>query len=300
MLMNKTLLAVDGMAYVFRAYYAVPYICSHDGIPTNAVFGFHQLLQIMLEEVEPDYLAVAFDLSGPTFREEAYSDYKANRPEPPNDLLEQIPIVKEYLRAMGVPILEKQGYEADDILATMAKRAKAQGVKTLIATGDKDLCQLVDDDIFILRSSMRDMRILDAGGVKREYGVWPNQIIDYLTIVGDSSDNVPGVKGIGVKGARELLENYEGLDKIYASLDSLPNSQRKKLEEALDHIENSRFLITICCDVPIECEVGTLKRREGDPGAIKDFCAKYDFQSITGGGRKAPKEDDAPQQQELF
>ena len=287
------------MAYIFRAYYAVPYMCSHDRIPTNAVYGFHKLLQQMLQEVEPDYLAVAFDLAEPTFRKEAYSDYKANRPAPPEDLLEQIPIVREYLKAMGVPILECPGYEADDCLATIAKMAKAQGIKTLIATGDKDLCQLVDDDIFILRSSMRDMKILDSGGVKREYGVWPNQIIDYLTIVGDSSDNVPGVKGIGVKGARELLSTYENLDNIYASLEELPKAQKQKLLDAADHIENSRFLITICSEVPLKCEIPGLIRRECNDESVSCFCSKYDFQSLKGKG-SAPKASDEPIQQELF
>ncbi len=297
--MNKTLLAVDGMAYIFRAYYAVPYMCNHDRIPTNAVYGFHKLLQTMLHEVEPDYLAVAFDLQEPTFRKEAYSDYKANRPAPPDDLLEQIPIVREYLGAMGIPIVECPGYEADDCLATLAVLAKGRGIKTLIATGDKDLCQMVDDDIFILRSSMRDMKILDAGGVKREYGVWPSQIVDYLTIVGDSSDNVPGVKGIGVKGARELLNAYESLDKIYASLDELPKGQKQKLTEAADHIEDSRFLIRICSEVPLKCELSNLERAEASGEAVNCFCAKYDFQSIGGRGSAAPKNEE-PQQQELF
>jgi len=298
--MNKTLLAVDGMAYIFRAYYAVPYMCSRSGVPTNAVYGFHRLLQALVSEIEPDHLAVAFDVAAPTFRAEAYCDYKANRPDAPDDLLCQIPLVKEYLRAMNIPILECPGFEADDVLATLADHAKAAGVKALIATGDKDLCQLVDDDVFIVRSSMRDIEILDAEGVKRHYGVRPDQIVDYLTIVGDSADNVPGVKGIGVKGARDLLEAYGTLDNVYASLDKLSAANQRKLLEAREHIEDTRYLIRIRRDVPLTTDLSETERKECDECLVDEFCRKYDFQSLGGRKKEAPKPPSEPQQQELF
>jgi len=298
--MTKTLLAVDGMAYIFRAFYAVPYMCSHAGIPTNAVYGFHKLLQSLVNEIEPDHLVVAFDVAEPTFRDEVFSDYKANRPEAPEELISQIDLVKEYLRAMRIPILECPGFEADDVLATVAMKAKEAGIKALIATGDKDLCQLVDDDIFIVRSSMREVEILDRGGVMRHYGVWPEQIVDYLTIVGDSADNVPGVKGIGQKGARDLLEAYGTLDNIYASLGKLSPSNQRKLEEAKDHIENTRFLIKIRCDAPVKIELKDTMRCECDCGLVNEFCRKYDFQSLRAPEAKKVEAASEPQQQELF
>ena len=158
----------------------------------------------------------------------------------------------------------------------------------------------MDDDIFIVRSSMREVDILDRGGVKRHYGVWPEQIVDYLTIVGDSADNVPGVKGIGQKGARDLLEAYGTLDNIYASADKLSPANQRKLAEAKDHIEDTRFLIKIRCDAPVNIELKDTVRCDCDCGLVDEFCKKYDFQSLRAPEAKKKETPSEPQQQELF
>ena len=302
--MSQTFLAIDGMAYIFRAYHAVPYMCSRAGVPTNALYGFQKIYNALVSSLEPDYLAVAFDTHEPTFRHKAYPQYKAQRPPAPEELLEQIPLVKEFLKALNVKVVETPGYEADDALATMALDAKKHGLKAVIATSDKDLCQLVDDDIFILRAAMntRDFEMLDRGGVFRHYGVYPEQIIDYLTIVGDAADNVKGVAGLGEKSAREILATQRTLQGALDNLSSLKPAWQKKLLEAKDEIAMTRFLIKICTEVPLDFTLEETAMKDPNAELLGDFCRRLDITTFGARLNTAPKKESPKPtiQQELF
>jgi len=270
----KTLLLVDGMAYVYRAFYAIPAMANRAGVPTNATFGFARMLQHMLSDALPDYVAVAFDAKEPTFRHERYAAYKAQRPPMPDELAEQLPWIREYVRALNIRCLEYPGYEADDVIATVARRSVAHDCRALIATSDKDLCQLVSPQIAILRSGLQESEVLDETAVRDKFGVTPQQIVDYLILVGDSADNVPGVPGIGPKTAQALLNEYGTLDNVYAHLDALKPAVRDKLKAAQDDIAHLRMLLQVHTDVPVNETLDDLQMRDADQdalGRLRDF-----------------------------
>lgn len=264
----KTLLLVDGMAYVYRAFYAIPAMANRAGVPTNATFGFARMLQHMLSETLPDYVAVAFDAKEPTFRHERFAAYKAQRPPMPPELAEQLPWIREYVQALNIRCLEYPGYEADDIIATLARRSIAQECRALIATSDKDLCQLVSPHIAILRSGLQESEVLDAAAVREKFGVTPEQIVDYLILVGDSADNIPGVPGIGPKTAQALLNEYGTLENIYAHLDALKPGVRDKLTAAQDSIAELRTLLQVHTDVPVRETLDDLRVQDADAEAL--------------------------------
>ena len=260
----KTTLLVDGMAYVYRAFFAVPDMANSAGLHTNAVFGFNRMLQRMINQVAPDYIAVLFDTSKPTFRHELFPAYKAQRPPMPDELSEQIPWIKELIRALSIPCLEYPGFEADDVIATFAVAAANKNLNVLIASADKDLCQLVNDKIAILSVTMKSMDVIDHAGVIEKFGVRPEQIIDYLTLVGDTADNVPGVKKVGCKTAKCLLDEYGTIDNIYKNLDKLKPTLKKNFEDAAPKINSFRNLIKIDCNVPVKEKIEDLVFREPD------------------------------------
>ena len=255
---KMTVLLVDGMAYVYRAFYAIPPMAAPDGTPTNAVFGFVRMVQRMVDAAAPDAIAVAFDTKEPTFRHKRYEQYKAQRPPMPPDLASQVPWVKEYLAALGILCIECPGFEADDIIGTLARRAEAQEAHTLIASSDKDLCQLVSPRIAILSLGTRECEVVDEAGVHAKFGVHPGQIVDYLALVGDSSDNVPGVPGIGPKTAQVLLREHGTLDALYGRLDALRPAVRAALEQVRDRIGSLRELLAVCCNAPVDQTVEDL------------------------------------------
>lgn len=248
---DKKLFVIDGYSVIYRSYFA--FISSPlkdiNGNNCSAYHGFFNTLFSLLNNYEMDYLAVAMDEQGPTFRHEMYPEYKGTRDKTPDDLHAQIPAIKETLQKMGISIISRKGYEADDVIASLARKASENGIECVMFTGDKDLCQLVSEHIFVLRPAKKKSEhgyvLLDSDKVKEEYGVYPNQILDYLTMLGDSADNVPGVKGIGEKGAEKLLTEYLTLDGIYRHLDSLTPSIRKKLELGREDAEFSKKLITL-------------------------------------------------------
>lgn len=264
----KTLLLVDGMAYVYRAFYAIPAMANRAGVPTNATFGFARMLQHMLSDTLPDYVAVAFDAKEPTFRHERFAAYKAQRPPMPPELAEQLPWIREYVQALNIRCLEYPSYEADDIIATLARRSVAQECRALIATSDKDLCQLVSPHIAILRSGLQESEVLDAAAVREKFGVTPEQIVDYLILVGDSADNIPGVPGIGPKTAQALLNEYGTLENIYAHLPALKPGVRDKLTAAQDSIAELRALLQVHTDVPVRETLDDLRVRDADAEAL--------------------------------
>ncbi|PIE20145.1 MAG: hypothetical protein CSA66_01370 [Proteobacteria bacterium] len=227
---RKTLYLVDGSGYVFRAFYAIRSLTTSEGFATNAIYGFTQMVVRLVEDEQPDYLAVVFDPPGPSFRRALYADYKANRPPKPKDLVPQLPLVRDVLRAFNIPSLEVEGFEADDVIATLATRAKGEDVTTVIVSSDKDLMQLVGDDCVLL-DTMKNVRY-DAAAVEGKLGVRPDKVLDLLALMGDSSDNIPGVPGIGPKTAAKLLDRFGSLDGLYERVCEVKGKRRARLEEA--------------------------------------------------------------------
>ena len=207
---KPTLCLIDGSSYFYRAFFAIRPLTTSKGIHVNAIYGFTTMLLKVLKEIEPDYAAIIFDSAKKTFRNELYSDYKANRTEMPQDLVEQIPYIKQVVEALNIFQLEKEGYEADDIIGTICEKFKKEKIDIMIITADKDLMQLVDDQV-MLYDTMRDRKIR-IPEVKEKFGVSPSQVVDVLGLSGDSSDNVPGVPGIGPKTASELIQQFGSLE----------------------------------------------------------------------------------------
>src|SRR2546428_1898739 len=246
----ETVYLVDGSNNLYRAFYAIRGLSTSRGLPTNAVYGFTSMLRKLLREHAPRYLGVAFDLAEPTFRHKAFAEYKANRPETPPDLVAQIPYVKKVCQVLGVPALELSGFEADDIIATLADRARKAGFRIVVVATDKDLLQLVGDGVRIYHP-VRD-EFLDSEGVERVFGVKPNQVRDVLALSGDASDNIPGVPGIGEKGAKDLIREYGDVESVIRAADSIRNKRaREGLLAHADTARLSRDLATLRYDVPV-------------------------------------------------
>ena len=251
---RKKLFIIDGYGQIYRSYFAFMNnpLKDKEGNNVSAVYGFFNTIMSLIRQYKPEYLVVAMDAKGKTFRHEMYDQYKANREKTPEDLHAQIPVIDGFLDGMHIPHFSRVGMEADDIIATIARRASGEGLDTVMVTGDKDLLQLVRNDVFALRpprKGEKEYRLCAEAEVRELFGVGPDQIIDYLTILGDSSDNVPGISGIGEKGAVKLLSEYGSLDKVYEAIDALPKGVAAKLEAAKDHVELSRKLVTLKDDV---------------------------------------------------
>lgn len=253
--MNSKLYLVDGSGYIFRAYYAVAPLSNAEGLPTNALLGFCRMLKKLLRDVEAEYIAVTFDTGEPTFRHKMYDGYKANRGECPEDLIPQMPYFRKIVEALGVKQFEKPGFEADDIIGTLANKLSDKFEKVVIVSGDKDLAQLVNDKVEVW-DPMRDA-LYDIEGVKKKFGVTPSQVIDYLALCGDSSDNIPGVKGIGPKTAEKLIEhfgNVESLIEKSAEIEEIKGLRgasgvRKKIESETENLRLSKDLVSLDLDV---------------------------------------------------
>ncbi|MFK3616908.1 5'-3' exonuclease H3TH domain-containing protein, partial [Coxiella burnetii] len=211
-LSSKPLILIDGSSYLFRAYYALPPLTNRKGQPTGAMYGVINMLRKLMVEYQPDYVAVVFDPKGKTFRHDLYITYKANRIEMPNELRSQIKPLFEILRALGFPLIIKEGYEADDVIATLAKKAKEKGMPVLVSTGDKDLAQIVNEHVTLV-NTMTD-RLLNSKGVLEKFGVPPGKIIDYLTLAGDTTENIPGVPKVGPKTAVKWLSQYDSVENL--------------------------------------------------------------------------------------
>ena len=252
----EKLVLIDGHSILNRAFYGVPDLTNSEGIHTNAVYGFLNIMFKILEEEQCDHLAVAFDLKEPTFRHKMYGDYKGTRKPMPEELREQVPLMKEVLQAMDIPILTLAGYEADDILGTVAKRMAARGVEVSVVSGDRDLLQLADERIKIRipKTSRGATEVHDyyPEDVKREYQVTPAEFIDVKALMGDSSDNIPGVPSIGEKTATAIIAAYGTIENAYAHLEEIrPPRAKKALEEHYDMAQMSKELATICIDAPV-------------------------------------------------
>ena len=277
------LVLIDGHALAYRAYFALPpSLSTSKGELTNAVFGFTSMLLNVLRDEKPDYIAVAFDV-GKTFRHEEYKEYKAHRVKMPDEMRIQMERIRDILHAMGIPIIEVEGYEADDVLGTLAQQAEQEGLEILIVTGDTDTFQLVDDHTRVLtsRRAFSDTVVYDLKGIAERYGLQPHQLIDYKALIGDTSDNIPGVRGIGEKTATQLLQRYGSVEGIYAHLDEVESSRfRKALEEGRESAFLSKFLAAIVTDVPIELDLESCRVAEFDLDKVKELFRELEFRTL--------------------
>ncbi|MFB9067273.1 DNA polymerase I [Pseudofulvimonas gallinarii] len=281
----STLLLIDGSSYLFRAFHALPPLTNREGEPTGALFGVFNMLRKHLAD-RPDHVAVVFDASGPTFREELDPQYKANRPPMPDDLRVQIEPLHALVRALGLPLLRIEGVEADDVIGTLARQGAAAGLQVTISTSDKDFAQLVDDRIGLVNTMSGSA--LDRDGVIGKFGVPPERIIDYLALMGDSIDNVPGVEKCGPKTAAKWLAEFGSLDAIMAAADTFKGKLGENLRTALPRLPLNRELVTIRTDVPLELGPGQLRPGEPDREALRQIYTRYGFtaalRELDGGG----------------
>ncbi|MGV8073217.1 MAG: DNA polymerase I [Syntrophobacteraceae bacterium] len=248
---KKSIYLIDGSSYIYRAFFALGRFTNSKGLPTQAVFGFAQMILKIVREKKPDYLCVVFDAPGPTFRHEKYGDYKATRQKMPEDLVVQVPYIKELVRLHGLPQIEATGYEADDLIAILAQNSKEAGLDVVIVSGDKDLHQLIEDPRVVQWDPQRD-RVFDERAVEERFGVTPRRMADYLALVGDSSDNIPGVKGVGEKTAKQLLQQWGSLDRIYDHLGEITSeSLVRKLQASKEAAYISKELVLFKMDAPV-------------------------------------------------
>jgi DNA polymerase I len=273
------LVLIDGSGYIFRAFFALPPLTDPKGVPTGAVFGFCNMLFRLVQDMAGDQLVVVFDKGKASFRDQIYADYKANRDEPPPDLVPQFPLVREAARAIGLPVVEAENYEADDIIATYAREAREQGREVIIVSSDKDLMQLIGPGVQMY-DPMKQKAIERAEVIER-FGVGPELVRDVLALAGDTSDNVPGVPGIGVKTAAQLLQEFHSLDELLANAGSI--RQPKRRENLLAHAEQarlSRTLVTLCDTAPLPVPLGELQIGPVDYAGLLEFARAHGFRSL--------------------
>jgi DNA polymerase I len=279
----KTLLLVDGSSYLYRAFHAMPDLRNSANEPTGAIQGVLNMLRRLHKDYPADYSACVFDAKGKTFRDDIYPEYKATRAAMPDDLRPQIEPLFEAIKAMGWPLIVEDGVEADDVIGALAKQAEREGVQTIISTGDKDICQLVNEKITVV-NTMRDAfrrtdDVLDIAGVENKFGIPPSLIIDYLTLVGDKVDNVPGVDKVGPKTAVKWLQEYGSLDNIVANADNITGKIGENLRAALDWLPTARELITIRCDIGIQENFEDLAPQPIDKAKLAELFDRFEFRS---------------------
>lgn len=273
--MSAPFVLVDGSSYIYRAFHAMPPLTNPAGEPTGAVYGVINMLRKLLHEINPSHIAVVFDAKEKTFRSEIYPEYKTHRPPMPPELVAQIEPIHSIIKAMGIPVLCVSGVEADDVIGTLATQAAQQHMHTLISTGDKDMAQLVCSHISLV-NTMTESK-LDPKTVEEKFGVKPEQIIDYLTLMGDTSDNVPGVEKVGPKTAAKWLQEYDTLDNLFAHADSIKGKIGENLRAAIPRLPLSKQLVTIKCDVPLALKPHDLTRTPADNEQLKIWFERLAF-----------------------
>jgi DNA polymerase-1 len=292
---EKTLYIIDGHSQVFKAYHAIQHLSTSSGMPTNAVFGFCQILHALLRNHNPEYLAVAFDRPESTFRETLYAEYKANRPAPPADLPQQMEMIHRILDALRIPYFEVPGFEADDVIATLTARALEAGFDVVIVTADKDLFQLVNDRVKILRLEPSGETWFDREAVREKMGVYPEQVLDLLAMVGDSSDNIPGIRKVGAKTAANLLAEFGSLDAVLQNAHHLKGKLREYVEQGRESALLSRQLVALRSDVPLDVDWEKLRRQEPDFERLTEIYRELEFrQFLQEILPKALQKSDAP------
>ena len=289
------LVLVDGSSYLYRAFHALPPLTNSKGEPTGAVLGVVNMLLKLMRETAPARMAVVFDAPGKTFRDELFAEYKSHRPPMPDDLRSQVEPLLEIVRALGLPLLRISGVEADDVIGTLARRAADAGQNVLISTGDKDMCQLVDPRITLVNTMSGSL--YDRAGVKAKFDVWPEQIIDYLSLVGDSSDNIPGIDKVGPKTAAKWLGQYQTLDRLIAHAHEVPGKVGENLRAGLETLELARKLATIRCDLELPADIATLERRDTDEETLRASYTRLEFRALLralGGAKETDELSAAP------
>jgi DNA polymerase-1 len=279
MLTMKKLFLVDVSSMFFRAFYAIRQLSNSKGMPTNAVYGFISMIVKLMKDHQVDYIAFCFDLPTPSFRKEIYGEYKANRTEMPEDLIPQIPYIKKVTEALGIPMFEQVGYEADDLIGALTNYGLRHNMEVLIVSGDKDFSQLIGEQVCML-DTMKNLRIGRAEVIEK-YGVAPESFIDYLALTGDSSDNIPGVRGVGPKGAQKLIEQFGSIEGIYEKIDEVKNPGLKiKLSEAKEMAFLSKKLVTIVQDIPLNIEPMDLRQKPIHREDLEALLTELDFHSF--------------------
>jgi DNA polymerase I len=277
---RKRLVLVDGMSHIYRAYYAIPRLTNSKGFPTNAIYGFTTILRKIIDDLKPDYIGVAVDLEGPTLRHEKLESYKATRKPMPEELALQIPFMSRVCDVFRIPLISLPGYEADDVIGTLSRKAMAAGLDSILATSDKDMMQLVNDHICIM-DAMKDNLIIDASKVVEKLGVTPEQVPDLLGLWGDASDNIPGAPGIGEKGAKELIQTFGTLENALKNWDKVKRkAYQESLRDNVELIRVSRELATIHQSLPLELDLDALALRPADRKAAFKLFAEMGFKSL--------------------
>jgi len=274
---SSPLLLVDGSSYLYRAYHVpnLQRLTNAAGEPTGAVYGVINMLRSLIAEYQPEHMAVIFDARGKTFRHDMYEEYKANRPSMPDDLAAQVEPLHALVRALGLPLLQVAGVEADDVIGTLASQATMQGIETVISTGDKDMAQLVSPHVTLVNTMSQTT--LDVAGVEEKFGVPPGQIIDFLALTGDTSDNIPGIPGVGPKTAARWLTTYGSLDSVIAHADEITGKAGESLRANLQSLALARELTAIRCDVALQAEPGSLEIQPQDKTALRELYTQLDF-----------------------
>jgi DNA polymerase-1 len=274
---RERLFLIDGAHTLYRSYHAIRELATSDGFPSNALYGFVQTLQKVIREYDPEYLAVAFDLPGPTFRHELYPEYKANRPPAPEDLVVQIPWIKKILEAYRIPCVEKEGYEGDDVMGTLARQAREGGLEAVLVSGDKDLHQLVGPGIKVLEP--RKGLLMGPEEIAAQYGIPPVQLPDLFALTGDKVDNLPGVPGVGPKTAAALLQQFGSLEEIIGRAEEIEKPKiRKSVQENVEKILKTRELVEVDCRVPLGgLTAEDLRRSEPDVPALRELFVRFEF-----------------------
>ena len=268
---------VDGSSYLFRAYHALPPLTTSKDHPTGAIKGVISMLRRLEQDFPGSKMVVVFDAKGKTFRHDLYEEYKANRPPMPEDLACQIEPIHEIVKAMGLPLLTVTGVEADDVIGTLANEATSKGIDVVVSTGDKDMAQLVSDHVTLI-NTMTETR-MDRDGVVEKFGVTPEQIVDYLALVGDKVDNIPGVNKCGPKTAVKWLQSYDNLDNVIEHADDIKGKIGEYLRDATETLPLSRELATIRTDVELDFGLEDLKLREQDDQQLLELFREYEFRS---------------------
>ena len=289
---KKKLVAIDGNSLLYRAFFAMRYLSTSAGTPTNAVYGFTTMLLKVLDE-KPDYIVVAFDTAKPTFRHEQYDQYKAHRKPTPEALIEQAPIARELVRAFNIPVIEIEGYEADDIIGALVTQARGHGVSSEILTGDLDALQLVNEDVSVMTTvkGVSDIVVYGPEAVVERFGIGPDQMADFKGLKGDASDNIPGVPGVGDKTAQTLLTQYGTLENVLEHVADLPEGKLKKtLQENADLAKLSKHLATIVTDVPFDFDLEAYRAQQPDFDTLRDLFVRLEFKTML---RRLPEVEQA-------